>query len=97
MLDNFFKFKENETNFKTEILAGITTFLEMAYILGVNPVILGDGGLPVTGVFFATAVASGVACIIYGTGCQISCRIGTGYGSECAFYIHNNSWNGKQH
>ncbi|WP_405294254.1 hypothetical protein [Methanobrevibacter sp.] len=38
----------------------------MAYILGVNPVILGDGGLPVTGVFFATAVASGVASIIMG-------------------------------
>ena len=40
MLDNFFKFKENGTDFKTEILAGITTFLAMAYILGVNPIIL---------------------------------------------------------
>ena len=54
------------TDFKTEIIAGITTFLAMAYILGVNPVILGDGGMLVTGVFFATAVASGIACIIMG-------------------------------
>ena len=66
MFDNFFKFKENGTDFKTEIIAGITTFLAMAYILGVNPVILADGGMPATGVFFATAVASGIACIIMG-------------------------------
>ena len=56
MLDNFFKLSENGTDFKTEIIAGITTFLAMAYILGVNPVILGDGGMPVTGVFFATVL-----------------------------------------
>lgn len=51
MLDNFFKFKENGTDFKTEIIAGITTFLAMAYILGVNPVILADGGMPATGYY----------------------------------------------
>lgn len=66
MLDNFFKFKENGTDFKTEIIAGVTTFLAMAYILGVNPVVLSDGGMPASGVFFATAVASGIACIIMG-------------------------------
>lgn len=52
MLDNFFKFKENETDFKTEVLAGVTTFLAMAYILGVNPSMLAEGGMPATGVFF---------------------------------------------
>ena len=53
MLDNYFNFKGNDTDFKTEILAGITTFLAMAYILGVNPTMLADGGMSATGVFFA--------------------------------------------
>ena len=85
MLDNFFKFKENGTDFKTEILAGITTFLAMAYILGVNPVILGDGGLPVTGVFFATAVASGVACIIMGLVAKYPVGLAPGMGLNALF------------
>ena len=85
MLDNFFKFKENGTDYKTEILAGITTFLAMAYILGVNPVILGDGGLPVTGVFFATAVASGVACIIMGLVAKYPVGLAPGMGLNALF------------
>jgi len=52
MLNNFFKFKENGTDFKTEIIAGVTTFLAMAYILGVNPTMLADAGMPQTSVFF---------------------------------------------
>lgn len=51
MLNDFFKFGENNTDLKTEIFAGITTFLTMAYILGVNPAVLGDAGMPQTGVF----------------------------------------------
>ncbi len=66
MLDNFFKLSENGTDFKTEIAAGITTFLAMAYILGINPVVLSDGGMPAADVFFATAVSSAVACFIMG-------------------------------
>ncbi|WP_407391638.1 NCS2 family permease [Methanobrevibacter sp.] len=85
MLDNFFKFKENGTDFKTEILAGITTFLAMAYILGVNPVILADGGMPATGVFFATAVASGVACIIMGLVAKYPVGLAPGMGLNALF------------
>ena len=66
MLEKLFHLKENGTTVKTEILAGVTTFLAMAYILGVNPSMLADGGMPATGVFFATAIASGIACIIMG-------------------------------
>ena len=66
MLNKFFKLDENNTNLKTEFLAGLTTFLAMAYILGVNPALLSQGGMPATGVFFATAVASGISCIIMG-------------------------------
>ncbi len=85
MLDNFFKFKENGTDFKTEILAGITTFLAMAYILGVNPVILADGGMPATGVFFATAVASGIACIIMGLVAKYPVGLAPGMGLNALF------------
>jgi AGZA family xanthine/uracil permease-like MFS transporter len=66
MLNKFFKLDENNTDLKTEFLAGLTTFLAMAYILGVNPALLSQGGMPATGVFFATAIASGISCIIMG-------------------------------
>jgi AGZA family xanthine/uracil permease-like MFS transporter len=85
MWDNFFKLSENGTDFKTEIIAGITTFLAMAYILGVNPVILGDGGMPVTGVFFATAVASGIACIIMGLVAKYPVGLAPGMGLNALF------------
>ncbi|WP_458456413.1 NCS2 family permease [Methanobrevibacter sp.] len=85
MLDNFFKFTENGTDFKTEILAGITTFLAMAYILGVNPVILADGGMPATGVFFATAIASGVASIIMGLVAKYPVGLAPGMGLNALF------------
>ena len=97
MLDNFFKFKENGTDFKTEILAGITTFLAMAYILGVNPVILADGGMPAAGVLFATAVASGIACIIMGLVAKYPVGLAPGMGLNALFtytiiLTMGNSW-----
>ena len=85
MLDNFFIFLENGTDFKTEILAGITTFLAMAYILGVNPIILSDGGMPATGVFFATAIASGVASIIMGLVAKYPVGLAPGMGLNALF------------
>ena len=60
MLDKFFKLSEKGTTVKTEILAGVTTFLAMAYILAVNPAMLGETGMSVQGVFLATAIASAV-------------------------------------
>ena len=57
-LESYFKFKENNTNSSKEILAGVTTFLAMAYILAVNPDILAAAGMPKGGVFIATALAS---------------------------------------
>lgn len=97
MLDNFFKFKENGTDFKTEIIAGITTFLAMAYILGVNPIILADGGMPATGVLFATAVASGIACIIMGLVAKYPVGLAPGMGLNALFtytiiLTMGNSW-----
>nr|MCR4637069.1 NCS2 family permease [Butyrivibrio sp.] len=60
MLEKIFKLKEHGTTVKTEILAGLTTFLAMAYILAVNPSILGTVMDP-NGVFIATAIASAFA------------------------------------
>ena len=53
MLDKLFKLSEKGTTVKTEILAGVTTFLAMAYILAVNPAMLGETGMSVQGVFLA--------------------------------------------
>ena len=58
MLEKLFKLKENNTNVKTEIMAGITTFMTMAYILAVNPNILGDAGMDRQAILLATALAS---------------------------------------
>lgn len=58
MLNKLFKLKENNTNVKTEIAAGITTFMTMAYILAVNPSILADAGMDPTAVLLATCLAS---------------------------------------
>ena len=65
MLEKVFKLKQNNTNVKTEVVAGITTFMTMAYILAVNPSILADAGMDPTAVLLATAIASfiGTACM----------------------------------
>lgn len=62
-LEKLFHLKENCTDVKTEVLAGITTFMTMAYILAVNPSILGDAGMDSGAVFTATALASMIATL----------------------------------
>ena len=64
MLDNYFDYKKHKTDFKTEVMAGVSTFLTMAYIMFLNPVILSDGGFDFGGVFTATACATALACFI---------------------------------
>ncbi len=64
MLEKFFKLKENNTTVKTEIMAGITTFMTMAYILAVNPNILSEAGMDANAVLIATALASFVGTVL---------------------------------
>lgn len=64
MLEQFFKLKENNTDVKTEVLAGITTFMTMAYILAVNPSILAAAGMDQGAVFTATALASLIGTLL---------------------------------
>jgi AGZA family xanthine/uracil permease-like MFS transporter len=66
LLEKIFKLKENNTNVKIEVLAGITTFMTIAYILVVNPNILGEAGMDKGAVFTATAIASAIGCFVMG-------------------------------
>lgn len=63
-LERRFKLKEHGTDVKTEVLAGITTFMTMAYILAVNPLILSETGMDIGGVFTATALSAIIATLI---------------------------------
>ena len=63
-MDKYFDYRKHKTDFKTEVIAGWSTFLTMAYILFLHPVILADGGFDFGGVFTATAIASALACLI---------------------------------
>src|SRR4030095_8909913 len=64
MLEQLFKLDENKTNVRTEIVAGVTTFLTMAYIIFVNPSILSKAGMPFGPVFAATCIAAAVGTLL---------------------------------
>lgn len=63
MLERIFKLEENKTNVRTEVVAGITTFMTMAYILAVNPSILSASGMDTNAILIATALASFIGCM----------------------------------
>ena len=64
MLEQLFKLNDNKTTVRTEIVAGITTFLTMAYIIFVNPDILSKAGMPFGAVFVSTCVAAAIGCFL---------------------------------
>ena len=66
VLERIFGLSARGTSVRIEVMAGLTTFLTMAYIVAVNPSILGQAGMPVAGVAAATCLAAGVACILMG-------------------------------
>ena len=84
-VNELFKLDKNNTNFKTEIVAGLTTFLAMSYILGVNPGMLSETGMPLSGVFIATALASGIACILMGVIANYPVGLAPGMGLNALF------------
>jgi adenine/guanine/hypoxanthine permease len=65
-LENYFNLRENGTTVRTEVIAGLTTFLAMAYIIFVNPLILGDAGMDMDAVFAATCLAAAIGTLIMG-------------------------------
>ena len=89
MLEKFFKLSQNKTNVKTEIMAGVTTFMTMAYILAVNPSVLGSAGMDPTAVLLATAIASfiGTACMALWANLPIVLSAGMGLDAYLAYTV----------
>lgn len=82
---HYFKFDELNTSFRTEFIAGLTTFASMAYILFVNPTVLGAAGMDKGAVFTATAIASAVATIFMGVVALYPIAIAPGLGVNAFF------------
>ncbi|MFD1008037.1 MULTISPECIES: NCS2 family permease [Oceanisphaera] len=85
MLDNYFKLKELGTNVRQEVIAGITTFLTMAYIIFVNPAILSEAGMDYGAVFVATCLAAAIGCFIMGLWANYPIALAPGMGLNAFF------------
>lgn len=89
MFEKIFKLKENKTNVKTELAAGLTTFMTMAYILAVNPSVLSDAGMDPTAVLLATCLASfiGTACMAFMANMPFALSAGMGLNAFLAYTV----------
>lgn len=85
MLEKLFKLTANKTSVKTEVIAGVTTFMTMAYILFLNPNILSSTGMDKGAVFFATAVAAGIVTIAMGMIANFPIALAPGMGLNALF------------
>lgn len=85
MLTKIFGFNPKETKIRTEIMAGVTTFLTMAYILAVNPNILGDTGMDKGALFTTTALMAGLATIFMGVYAKLPLALAPGMGLNAFF------------
>src|SRR5271155_115983 len=85
MLNRFFGLDVHGTTVRTELLAGLTTFLTMAYIVVINPVILGAAGIPVAAVAVATCLASGFGSILMGLLSNYPLALAPGMGLNAYF------------
>lgn len=84
-MEKLFKLKEHGTTVKTEIMAGITTFLTMAYILAVNPNMLSAAGMDGGAVFTATALAAALATVVMGLLANYPVALASGMGLNAYF------------
>ena len=80
MFEKVFKLSENKTTVKTEVVAGLTTFMTMAYILAVNPSILSAAGMDSTAVLVATALASFIGTVAMGLTANLPFALSAGMG-----------------
>ncbi len=89
MLEKFFKLKENNTKVSTELIAGLTTFMTMAYILALNPSILSEAGMDKTAVLIATCFASfiGTMCMALMANYPIALSAGLGLNAFFAYSV----------
>jgi len=85
LLDRLFKLEEHGTTVRTELVAGLTTFLTMAYIVFVNPSILGDAGMPKDAVFVATCLIAALGTLIMGLYANYPIALAPGMGLNAYF------------
>jgi AGZA family xanthine/uracil permease-like MFS transporter len=85
MLEKLFHLKEKDTSIRNEVLGGVTTFMTMAYILAVNPQILGDAGMDKNAVFTATIISSVIAMIAMGLMANLPIALAPGMGLNAFF------------
>ena len=85
MLDKLFKLTDNKTNVRTEIIAGVTTFMTMAYILAVNPDILSKAGMDKGAVFTATIISSVIATLVMALWANLPFALAPGMGLNAFF------------
>ncbi len=85
LLERLFKLSENRTTLRTEVAAGVTTFLTMAYIIFVNPAILKDAGVPFEGALFATCVAAAAGSLMMGLLANYPFALAPGMGLNAYF------------
>ena len=85
VLDRYFGLSENGTAARTEIIAGVTTFLTMAYILFVNPQILGNSGMDKGAVFVATCIAAAASTLVMGLYANYPIALAPGMGLNAFF------------
>lgn len=87
-MEKLFKLKEHGTDVKTEIIAGITTFLAMAYILAVNPSYLGGiDGMSAGAVFSATAISAGIATLCMAFFANYPVALASGMGLKHSLHL----------
>ena len=84
-IKKFFKIEERGSSIRTEIIAGLVTFLAMAYILPVNTFMLANTGMPIAGVFLATAIAAAIATLIMGLVANYPVALAPGMGVNAFF------------
>ncbi len=85
MLEKLFKLKQNQTSLKQEAIAGLTTFMTMAYIIFVNPMMLADAGMDHGAVFVATCLAASVGCLVMGLMANYPIALAPGMGLNAFF------------
>ncbi|GAA0702914.1 solute carrier family 23 protein [Marinobacterium maritimum] len=85
MLEKLFKLSEHQTTVRTEIIAGLTTFLTMAYIIFINPSMLSAAGMDSGAVFVATCLAAAIGCFVMGLGANYPIALAPGMGLNAFF------------
>ena len=85
-LEGYFEFRALGTGWRTEILAGSTTFMTMAYIVFVNPSILAEAGMPFAGVLAATCICAAVGSLLMGVLARYPIAIAPACGCVCAWF-----------